>query len=150
MTILEAIKEAHEATEIGVKNLHYATTQEFNSFENQLKGLDFPVNLVAPIIVNGDMTKLPRIGQTVNIQGFMLTRINEDTNNVRSLSLEENYLSPLRHKAKLFLSALMQTDIVNPEVSTSPFVIRPEYWWLSSHIFGVSYTLTLPTYSDVC
>lgn len=150
MSILEAIQEAHAATEIGIKNLHYANVQEFNSFIVEFKKLDYPANVVVPVIVSGDMIDKPRISQQITIQGWVLTRISEDTNNWRSIKLEEAYIGPMRHKAKLFLSALMDTEIVDPQATAAAFTIRPEYMFLSSHLFGVSYTLQLPTFSDVC
>ena len=147
MTILEALTEANTAA--GIKTFSFANLQEFNSFIDSFKGLDYPVNVIVPVPLTGNL--LPsRTKDVLNIQGWMLTRIKEDTNNYRSAKIEDDYIHPMRKLAKKFLVNLCQTDIVDPEIDDIGYSIRPEYMFLATHVFGVSYTCNLPINSKIC
>lgn len=147
MTILDALTEANTAA--GIKTFSFANLQEFNSFIDSFKALDYPINVIVPIPLNGNI--LPsRTKDNLSIQGWMITRINEDTNNYRSAKIEDDYIHPMRKLAKKFLVKLSETDIVDPEVDNIAYSIRPEYMFLATHVFGVSYTCTLPINSKIC
>lgn len=147
ITILEALTEANK--EAGIKTFSFANLQEFNSFIDSFKALDYPINVIVPIPLTGNL--LPnRTKDNLSIQGWMLTRIKEDTNNYRSSKIEEDYINPMRRLAKKFLVKLCESDIVDPEVDNIAYSIKPEYMFLATHVFGVSYTCTLPINSNVC
>lgn len=148
MTILEAIKQANTAA--GIKTFAFANITEFNSFVDSFRGLDLPVNLVVPVTVNSTLTQ-PRTQDSAVISGFVMTRLNEDTNDYRSIELEDKYINPMRVLAKKFLIELIKSDIYNEQNQSPPTAsIVPEYQWLAVHLFGVSYRAVIPLKAKVC
>ena len=147
MTILEALEEANKAA--GIKTFSFANIQEFNAFIDSFKGLDYPVNVVVPVNISGVFLN-NMVKDVAAIQGWMLTRLQQDTDNFRSIKIEPDYIDPMRRKAKKFLRALLDTDIVDSEVESVSYTIRPEYKFLATNTFGVSYTMNLPILDHVC
>ncbi len=147
MTILEGIQEANTAAQI--QTLSFATLQEFNSFMDSFTFDKYPVNVVVPIVVRSTF-KNNRVKDVFALQGWVLTRIPEDTNNFRSPAMEENYLAPMRNKARKFIRALLNTDMIDPEVEDVAASFTPEYMFLAAHLFGVSYDASIPINSQVC
>lgn len=148
MTILEAIQEAN--TVAGIDTLAFANLTEFNSFMDGFSFSDYPVNVVIPVEINGVITEPYRIKDTAVITGWVLTRLSQDTNNYRSVHIEPTYINPMRTLAKKFMVALLDTDIVDPEVKDVSYNIKPEYAFLKAHLFGVSYRMNMPVHSRVC
>jgi len=146
-TVLQAIQEAN--TTAGITTLAFANAQEFQSFMDKYEYSQYPVNLVLPFTVAG--TNLNgRRKQVVTITGYVLRRVPEDTNDWRTLPVETAYIDPMRVLAIKFIRALLDTDIMDPEVEAVGDTIRPEYMHTSGHLFGVSYTINLPTINNVC
>ncbi len=149
MTILEAIQEASSLTD--VVGLSFANIQEFNSFKDSFVFDDYPRNVLTPFTVNSTFPSItPRVKKTVLLQGWIITRISEDTNDWRSLLMESQYISPMREIAEKFVRQLLNSDIVDPEAGDVTVRILPEYMWLNDHLFGVSYSVTIPLVSTVC
>lgn len=149
MTILEAIQEAHAAAGIAPASLAFAQLQEFNSFMDSFQFSDYPVNVVVPVGIRGTFMN-NRVKDIATVRGWMLTRISEDTNNFRSVQIEPVYINPMRVLAKRFLRQLLETDIIDPEVEPVTYTIDPEYMFLTAHLFGVSYSISLPLRDNVC
>lgn len=147
MTILEAIQEANINAK--VKHLSFANLQEFNSFMDTFNELEYPHNVVVPFSLNGTFLN-NRVKDVVILQGWMLTRLQEDTNDWRSVKLEPDYISPMRVLAKKFLINLLNSDLTDSEVENVTYSIRAEYMFLSAHLFGVSYTMNWPINSKIC
>ena len=149
MTILEAIEEANR--EAGIDYFSIANIKEFQSFMDSFEYAEYPRNIVVPFTLSGNYnTNTFNNKSTVNIQGWIIQRIQEDTNDWRTAEVEVNYLEPLRTLAKGFLGKLVQTEIVDSEVQNISFNIRPEYAFLNAHLFGVGYTINLPIVQNVC
>lgn len=149
MTILDAIKEANHIA--GIKTLAFANITEFNSFLHSFDGLDLPVNLVIPPNVTSQLTQ-PRTQDQVILAGFVMQRLDEDTNDYRSIEIEDKVINPMRTLAKKFLVAMINSEIYNEQNPTAPTAtIVPEYAWASElHLFGVSYRCAIPIKSKVC
>lgn len=147
MTILEAITEANDTSKI--RTLAFANIQEFQSFQDSFNFVDYPANVIVPPSLSGSRTD-NRNKAVVALQGWVIQRIPEDTDNYRSIKIEETYMHPMREKAIKFMNALLETDIIDPEVTNVSWTVRPEYMWLSNHLFGVSYTINLPINMTVC
>lgn len=147
VTILDAIKTAN--TDAGIKHLSFANLTEFNSFKDGFNFLDYPINVVVPFTINSQYLG-NRIKNSVQIRGWMLTRIKQDTNDWRSVKLEVDYIEPLRKLAMTFVQRLIYTDIVDPEQETINATFVPEYQFLDAHLFGVSYSVNLPTSLKIC
>lgn len=149
MTILEAIEAANEET--GIRTLSFAQLQEFNSFLDSFTFEEYPIHVMVPFTISGNLIQEERtVKQTLALSGWVLTRISEDTNDFRSRQVEIDYTAPMRLLAKKFLISLRSQDIVDPEVSSIPYTIRPEYQLFHAHLFGCSYTINLPIISRVC
>ena len=110
---------------------------------------DYPVNVVVPFTETG-VTIDSKRKATVKLDGWVLRRIPTDTNDFRSLTVETLYLQPMRSLAIKFIRKLLNTDIIDPEVTPVNDVVRPEYAFLPSHLFGVSYTVQLPIIESAC
>jgi hypothetical protein len=147
VTILEAIQEANTATKN--KGLSFANLQEFNAFHDSFTNLEYPRNVVVPFTLNGTFLA-NRSADVIVLQGWMMTRINQDTNDWRSVELEREYIAPMRSMARKFLVHLVNSELTNPEVENISYSIRAEYMWLHSHLFGVSYQMNWPINSKLC
>jgi hypothetical protein len=90
------------------------------------------------------------IKNSVLIRGWVLTRLREDTNDFRSLKIEPDYINPMRELAMTFVRRLLDSDVIDSEVENVNATFVPEYQFLDSHLFGVSYSLTLPTKAHIC
>jgi len=146
-TVLEAIQEANTAA--GITTLSYANSQEFKAFMDKFAFTDYPVNLVMPFTIAGTFLN-GRNKDVVTITGYVWKRVPEDGNDWRSLPVETAYIDPMRVLAKKFIRALLNTDIVDPEVESVGYTASPEYAETSSQLFGVRYTVQLPTNLNVC
>jgi len=146
-TVLQAIQEAN--TSAGITTLSYANSQEFKAFMDKFAYSEYPVNLVMPLTVSGTFLN-GRTKDTVTITGYVWRRVPEDGNDWRSLPVETAYIDPMRVLAKKFIKALLNTDIVDPELEAVGYTTSPEYAETSSQLFGVKYTVQLPTNLNVC
>lgn len=147
MTILEAVDEANEAA--AITTLAFANIREFSEFVDSFNFSDYPVNIVVPFTSNGTHTGGLRKA-VVPLQGWVLTRVTEEPLDLRSLAAETAYIQPMRTLAAKFISKLLQTDVIDPEVENVTDSIRPEYAFLAAHLFGVSYTVNLPIVENQC
>lgn len=146
MTILEAI-EAANPTDC---TFAFANIQEFQSFSQKYKYDDYPVNVVFPFDITGTTDQNTGIRRAVvTINGFIFTRVSEETNNYRSLTMED-IIDPMRDFALEFIKNLMASDIVNKQVQTINDTVRPVYAELPEHYFGVSYSVQLPIIQNIC
>lgn len=148
MTLLQALEEANNTVK-GIKGLSFANLQEFASFQDSFNFQDWPRNIVVPIVLDGTL-KNNRSNEFINLQGWMVTRINQDTNDYRSVKIEPDYIAPMRAAARKFIIALADSDITNPEVEDISYRIGSEYQWLHTHLFGVFYTMRWPVRSNIC
>ena len=146
-TILEALMEANEIAEI--RALHYADIREFNSFADSVTGLDVPLNLVIPTPVQYTLTQ-PISNGILQLEGFILTRLKEDTNDWRSPALEAEYIAPMRQLGVNFLMALMQTTIADLSKPAPTATFNREIMFLPHHFFGVSYRCSIPIKAKAC
>jgi hypothetical protein len=147
MTIIETFEQATD--DAGFKGVSYANLQEFNSFMDSFTFLEYPRNVIVPYTLNGRL-KNNRHKKVIPVQGWALTRISEDTNDWRSLQLEKDYIHPMRLLAERFLVALANSDLTDPEVEDIQYSIKPEYMFLSAHLFGVSYNIQWPVIGKIC
>lgn len=147
MTIKEALQAANDVTT--AKVFAFADIREFNSFQNSFEDLEYPINVVIPVQVSGNVVG-NRYKETALIQGWFLTRIHDHTNDYRSAEIEDVYINPMRENARKFLQELRRQDIYDSEVEEVSHTIIPEYMFLANHLFGVSYTINLPITGKVC
>ncbi len=147
MTVLEALTEANNIHYI--KGLSFAALAEFNSFKDSFTFNDWPRNVVVPIPLDGTVQP-SRTSEQLLIQGWMLTRINEDTNDYRSIKIEPDYIEPMRKAARTFILNLINTDLTDPQVTNINYRIVPEYKFTDAHLFGVSYQLRWPINGKLC
>lgn len=152
MTFLEAIQEANTAARI--QSFRFANIREFNSFMESFQFSDYPINIVVPFSNNGKRPGTPGALRKSNIplQGWILTRIDDeqDAEDYRSAKVESKYIEPMRALAVSFLTNLLETDVIDPEVSEVTDSINPEYAFLKQRAFGVSYTMNVPVIEHVC
>jgi len=148
MTVLEAIEEANTAA--GIETLSFANIQEFQAFMDSFKITSYPINIVVPFTSNGSTLNGIR-RSTIPLQGWVLTRLtSSEPINYRTLAVESEYLEPMRVLAIKFIKNLLLTDIIDPEAGAVSDSIKPEYMFLNTKTFGVSYTLNLPIIQNVC
>lgn len=149
MILLEAIQQANTAAEI--ETLAFANIQEFQSFLDKYDYSNYPINIVLPYTSNGTTNGIGIRKSIVNLQGYVVTRIAQDTNDWRSLDLETEYIHPMRVLAMGFIQALLDTSIIDHDRSSSVSdVITPQYQFLNAHTFGVGYTINLPIIENAC
>lgn len=149
MTLLEAVEEAN--LKAGIRTFRYARIDEWNSFQDSFKFIDYPAHVIVPIRTNGSWVApgMRRKGVAI-IEGWVVQRIPEDTTDFRTQKAEDLYLEPMKQLAMKFIRHMIDSDIVDPEVNNISDSIRPEYMWLSTGLFGAAYTLQLPIVETVC
>lgn len=147
MTVLQALEEANQIP--GIKGLSFASLQEFNSFKDSFNFLDWPRNIMAPFALDGTVEP-HRTSEIIIVEGFMLTRINEDTNDFRSVKIEPDFIEPMRKAARKFILGLVNSDLTNPQVSNINYRIFPQYQFMDAHLFGVQYWLRWPVNGKLC
>lgn len=144
--ILEAIQAANpdECT------FAFANIQEFQSFTDKFKFSDYPINVVFPFDIAGTSDNNTGVRKAVvTIEGFIFTRVSQDTNNYRTLTMED-VISPLRDLAVKFIQNLSSSTIVNNNQTSITDSIRPVYQELPDHFFGVRYRVQFPIKQNVC
>jgi hypothetical protein len=146
-TIIEELKSATK--DAGFKDLSFANLQEFNSFMDSFNFLDYPRNIIVPYNLNGTL-KNNRKKKVIPLQGWALLRIKEDTNDYRSVKLEADYIQPMRVLVEKFLVQIANSDLTDSEVEDISYSIKPEYMFLSAHLFGVSYSINWPIRANIC
>lgn len=144
--LLHLLEKANQSAQI--KNLQYCKIDEFNSFLQSFTINEFPVNVVVPVNENG-VNLGNQVKGTYNIEGWILVMVPEDANLISTRAVEE-FLSPLRKQARSFITALCNSNMVDPEVKGVPYNIQPEYRFLSMLLFGVSYSVKLPVKFSPC
>lgn len=147
MSIIETLEDASNTA--GFKGLSFANLQEFNAFHDSFNFLDYPRNVIVPYNTNGTV-KNNRKKKVILLQGWALLRIKDDTNDWRSIKLEKDYIQPMRVLAEKFIIQVINSDATDPEVEDIAYTIKPEYMFLNSHLFGVSFTLNWPTKGNLC
>lgn len=149
MTILDAITLAN--SNAGIRTLSFANIQEFQAFMDSFTFLEYPINVIVPFTVNGVTNMQTGIRKaTLPLQGWVLTRHQEDPNTYRTALVEEKYIGPMRKLAAKFIKEFLKTDIIDPEVSSVRDSIKAEYMFLNALTIGVSYTLDAPIKQNVC
>jgi hypothetical protein len=147
VSIIETLSEATDNA--GFKGLSFANLQEFNAFHDSFRFEEYPRNIIIPYNTNGQIIE-NRKKKVIQLQGWGLVRISEDTNDWRSIKLEEKYIQPMRVMVEKFIVQVVNSDLTDPEVTNIAYTIRPEYMLLNSHLFGVSYTLNWPITGSIC
>lgn len=143
MTELEVIEEANESADI--RTFRFADISEFNAFMDSFNFDEYPINILVPFDNNGTWVG-GRRKAVIPLQGWVLTKITEDTVNVRTQKAEHDYIAPMRTKAKKFLFAVMNSDLTDTDSQVQSITdsIRPAYAFLNQRAFGVSYRLNWP------
>jgi len=146
VTILEAIQAANPTD----CTFAFANIQEFQSFTQKYSYQDYPVNVVFPFDIAGTSEQNTGVRKAVvTINGFIFTRVSEETNNYRSLTMED-VINPMRDLALEFIKNLINSEIVNRNVQNITDTVRPVYAELPEHYFGVSFSVQLPIIQNIC
>lgn len=147
MTIIETLDTA--TSNAGFKGLSFANLQEFNAFHDSFKFEEYPRNIILPYNTTGQILD-NRKKKVIQLQGWALLRISEDTNDWRSIKLEEKYIQPMRVLAEKFIINVINSDLTDSEVTPQSYTLKPEYMLLNSHLFGVSYTFNWSVQGRLC
>lgn len=149
MSLLDALQEANN-TVGGIKGLSFISLEhDVSILVDSFEFMDWPRNIVAPPIITGTL-KNNRAKEFVTITGFMVTRINQDTTDYRTVQIEPDFIAPMRAAARKFIIALLNTDLTDSEVEDVSYNITSQYRWLTNHLFGVTYSLRWPVRSGLC
>lgn len=154
MNIITALETA--TTSAGIGELSFAQLQEFNAFLDSFNPAFFAdpthsINVIVPPPIVSTFGSGHLVKQVMQLQGWVLTRLKEDTNNYRSASIEPTYIQPMRELANKFIKKLWQNEaLIDEEVTTIQATIRPEYGFLNYKMFGVSYSVNVPLAEAVC
>lgn len=147
--LLTAIQQANVIAEI--ETLAFANVQEFHGFLDKYEFANYPINIVLPYTSNGTTNAIGIRKSIVNLQGYVVTRITEDTNDFRSLDLEAAYIQQMRTYAISFIHGLLETSVIDHDRSREVSdVITPIYQFLNAHTFGVQYSIQLPIIETAC
>lgn len=147
MKILETIRDVNIKV-VGTP-LVFAQIDEFKKFMDSFNELDYPANVLVPFEITSAVTG-PRKQTTIPLQGWMVMKVSDETVDYRSEKVERDYLAPMRSLANKFLTKLINSELTDETVATVSFSVRPEYAFLSHHLFGVSYTMNWPIISNAC
>lgn len=147
MKVLEVIKAVN--IEVVGTPLVFAQIDEFNKFIDSFNELDYPANVLVPFQTTTIVTNVRR-QVTIPLAGWIVQRIEQETVDFRSEEVEGQYLEPMRKLASRFLTDLINSELTDETVASVSFTIKPEYAFLSHHLFGVSYTMNWPIGFNAC
>lgn len=147
-TLLSCVEWAHVQAGLKTGSMKFAKLDEFNAFIESFNFNDYPAHLLLPfgskmVFLNG------RIKTLMPLQGWIFTRIPQETNDFRSRKVEETYLQPMRKYAKDFFRNLLDCNIIDQEETPVNISIQPEYAFLASGLFGVSYNADIHVLEQV-
>lgn len=148
MNIITTFEAAN--TTAGIDTLAFGKLDEVQSFLDKYAIGDYPINLILPPAFTVTLGAGHLVKQVIQLQGWILTRIDSEPNNYRSAAIESTYIQPMRELAILFIKALWNSSIVDDEVQTIQATITPEYTKLNYHLFGVRYQVNVPLIEAVC
>lgn len=129
--------------------LVFAQIDEFQKFMDSFNELDYPANVLVPFEATTAVTGA-RKQTTIPLAGWLVRRIETETVDFRSAEVEDQYLEPMRRLANKFLTKLINSEVTDETVATVSFRIKPEYAFLSHHLFGISYTMNWPIGLNAC
>lgn len=148
MSLISAMITANEAAFESPDCFHYTNLQEFNSYVDGMEATDYPVNIVLPYKITSTY-RPPFSFDTAIIRGYVVRRIEEDTNDWRTIDVEFKYISEMRELARQFIKEMLLQDLVDNKRDAAS-TMDPEYMFLHPHLFGVLYTLNLPVMQKLC
>lgn len=150
MSLIQTIDKA--SVDAGIRSFVYAdfeTEQEFQAIIDKFKAEEFPLLLIPPFQSNGTWTNSRRKG-VLQLRGWVVTRIKQDTNNYRSRELEINTIEPMKKLAKKFIKNMIASDIYDPTGTAVTDTIRGSYQFTNKHLFGAYFTANIPIIESVC
>lgn len=147
-TMLQAVKWAHEEAEFNPKALIFARLDEAKELMAKFTFNDYPVHMITPfgsklVWLNG------RVKTTIPMYGWVLRRIPVNTAEYRTAKVEELYMEPMRKLAKDFFRNLLDTYVIDQEVTPINIDLNPEYGATEIGLFGYSYVARIPVLEQV-
>lgn len=127
----------------------FETENELQAAIESFKFAEYPLLIIPPFQSNGTWTNGRRKG-VLQLRGWVVTRINEDTNNYRSRSLEISTIQPMKALAMKFIKKFLASDVVDPLVPTTGDTIRGTYQFTNKHLFGAAFTVSPTIVETVC
>jgi hypothetical protein len=149
-SLIETIDQASK--DAGFRSFVYAdfeTEQEFQAVIDKFKFEEYPLLLIPPFQSNGTWLNGRRKG-VLQIRGWALKRLKQDTNQYRSKDLEVSTIQPMKTLAKKFIKEMIASDVYDPMVTTVSDTIRGSYQFTNTHLFGAYFTVNLPIIESVC
>lgn len=149
MTPLEEVQRAHILTGIPIQSFSFANLSEFKTFMDSFNSNDYPVHVCVPFESNGRYVSGLR-KSVIPLQGWFLMKVKNDRFDFRSAKVEENFIKPMRDKAVIFLSNVVNSDLTDTEDDTINDTISPTYAFTAARLMGVSYKLSWPIVESIC
>lgn len=150
ISLIETLDQASK--DAGFRSFVYAdfeTENEFQAAIDKFKFEEYPLLLIPPFQSNGTWTSGRRKG-ILQVRGWALKRIKENTVNYRSRALEADTIEPMKVLARKFIKQMIVSDVYDPMVTTIQDTIRGSYQFTNKHLFGAYFTVNIPIVESVC
>ncbi len=135
-TMLGAVKEANALAKIN--NFKFISLDGFKKFIDSFTAEDYPCHFAEPW--KSEMVWLKgRIKTRIPMNGWILRTIPEERTEWTHEDIEAEYLEPMRRLGKHFFTNLLDATIIDQEQDAVNITLEPEYAFLSSQLFGISY-----------
>lgn len=149
-SIIETLEQA--SIDAGIRSFVYAdfeTENEFQAVIDKFKFEEYPLLLIPPFTSAGAWTNAHRKG-TLQIRGWVLVRLKENTVNYRSKALEISTIQPMKNLAMKFIKKMIVSDVIDPLAGSIQDTVRGSYQFSNKHLFGAAFTVNLPIIETVC
>lgn len=147
-TLLDAVKWSHARAGFNDKSLVFARLEEAKEIMDKFNFNDYPVHMITPfgsklIWLNG------RVKTQIPMYGWILRRIPVKTHEYRTGAVEDLYMQPMRKLAKDFFRELLDTMIIDQEITPVNIDLNPEYGANEIGLFGYSYVANINVLEQV-
>lgn len=118
--------------------------QGIESVIESYRAEEFPLMIIEQITNNGTYSSTTGMRDAViPLTGFVVTRLKEDTVQYRMQKIEAGIVRPMGKIFKDFTRKIIASGIINP-AGTVTDSFTGAYQVTNQHLFGVSFTISLP------
>jgi len=151
MTVLESFEKASK--DAGIRTVLFCdmyTEQEFSNLVKSMKPEQCPINILDSRSLQSNGTwETGRRKAIIPLEGWVVTRIKENTKTTRSRELETTYIEPMKKLTKLFLKNVLKMEVYDASREMTD-TIRGAYQVSNEHFFGTKYTASVPVVDGYC
>lgn len=150
-SLIETIEQASK--DAGIRSFVFADFESENEAQaiiEKFKFEEYPILFIPPYQSTGTWEDTRRKG-ILQIRGWVVKRIKEDTNQYRSLKMEKEVIEPMKTLSRKFIKQMIISDLIDPlRANSITDTVRGSYQFTNKHLFGAAFTVNLPIIETAC